>query len=45
MSTNNSVVAISRQRSDADLAIRELQRGGVKHLQSNVNIGKGYHTG
>jgi hypothetical protein len=43
MSTNNSVVAIYRQHSDADLAIKELQRGGVDLHKLSI-VGKGYHT-
>ncbi len=43
MSTNNSVVAIYRHHSDADLAIKELQRGGVD-LHALSIVGKGYHT-
>lgn len=43
MSANNSVVAIYRQHSDADLAIKELQRGGVDLHKLSI-IGKGYHT-
>ncbi len=43
MSTNNSVVAIYRQHSDADLAIKELQRGGIDMHKLSI-IGKGYHT-
>ena len=43
MSTNNSVVAIYRQHSDADLALKELQRGGVDLHKLSI-VGKGYHT-
>jgi hypothetical protein len=43
MSTSNSVVAIYRQHSDADLAIKKLQRGGVD-LHNLSIVGKGYHT-
>ena len=43
MSTNNSVVAIYRQHSDADLAIKELQRGGLDLHKLSI-VGKGYHT-
>ena len=43
MSANNSVVAIYRQHSDADLAIKELQRGGVDLHKLSI-VGKGYHT-
>ncbi|MGA3193777.1 MAG: DUF1269 domain-containing protein [Terriglobales bacterium] len=43
MSTSNSVVAIYRQHSDADLAIKELQRGGVDLHKLSI-VGKGYHT-
>ena len=37
------VVAIYRQHSDADLAIKELQRGGVDLHKLSI-VGKGYHT-
>jgi hypothetical protein len=43
MASNNSVVAIYRQHSDADLAIKELQRGGVDLHKLSI-VGKGYHT-
>ncbi|MGA8060568.1 MAG: DUF1269 domain-containing protein [Candidatus Sulfotelmatobacter sp.] len=43
MSTENSVVAIYRQHSDADLAVKELQRGGVDMHKLSI-VGKGYHT-
>jgi uncharacterized membrane protein len=43
MSTNNSIVAIYRQHSDADLAIKELQRGGIDMHELSI-VGKGYHT-
>jgi hypothetical protein len=43
MSTENSVVAIYAQHSDADLAIQELQRGGVDMHKLSI-VGKGYHT-
>ncbi|MGA2416922.1 MAG: DUF1269 domain-containing protein [Candidatus Sulfotelmatobacter sp.] len=43
MSASNSVVAIYRQHGDADLAIKELQRGGVD-LHALSIVGKGYHT-
>jgi len=43
MSANKSVVAIYRQHSDADLAIKELQRGGVDLHKLSI-VGKGYHT-
>ena len=43
MSPKNSVVAIYRQHSDADLAIKELQRGGVDLHKLSI-VGKGYHT-
>jgi hypothetical protein len=43
MSKENSVVAIYRQHSDADLAVKELQRGGVDMHKLSI-VGKGYHT-
>src|SRR5208283_3542674 len=43
MSIENSVVAIYRQHSDADLAVKELQRGGVDMHTLSI-VGKGYHT-
>jgi hypothetical protein len=43
MSIENSVVAIYRQHTDADLAVKELQRGGVDMHKLSI-VGKGYHT-
>jgi hypothetical protein len=43
MSIENSVVAIYRQHTDADAAIKELQRGGVDMKTLSI-VGKGYHT-
>src|ERR1022692_1832917 len=43
MSTEDSVVAIYRQHTDADLAVKELQRGGVDMHKLSI-VGKGYHT-
>jgi len=42
MSTENSVVAIYRQHSDADLQFRSA-RGGVDMHKLSI-VGKGYHT-
>ncbi len=43
MSKEDSVVAIYRQHTDADLAVKELQRGGVDMHKLSI-VGKGYHT-
>ncbi len=43
MSTNNSVVAVYRTHTDADHAVKELQRGGID-LKTLSIVGKGYHT-
>ena len=43
MSASDSVIAIYRQHSDADLAIKELQRGGVDLHKLSI-VGKGDHT-
>ena len=43
MSIENSVVAIYSQHTDADLAVKELQRGGVDMHKLSI-VGKGYHT-
>jgi hypothetical protein len=43
MPIENSVVAIYPQHSDAELAIKELQRGGVDMHKLSI-VGKGYHT-
>jgi hypothetical protein len=43
MSIENSVVAIYRQHNDAELAVKELQRGGVDMRKLSI-AGKGYHT-
>jgi hypothetical protein len=43
MSIENSVVAIYRQHNDAELAVKELQRGGIDMRKLSI-AGKGYHT-
>jgi hypothetical protein len=43
MSIENSVVAIYHSHTDADRAVKELQRGGVDMHKLSV-VGKGYHT-
>ena len=43
MSVENSVVAIYRTHTDADRAVKELQRGGVDMHKLSI-VGKGYHT-
>ncbi len=43
MSTQNSVVAIYRTHTEADQAVKELQRGGVDLHKLSI-VGKGYHT-
>ena len=43
MSTVNSVVAVYPTHTEADQAVKELQRGGVD-LQKLSIVGKGYHT-
>ncbi len=43
MSVENSVVAIYGQHNDAELAVKELQRGGVDMHKLSI-AGKGYHT-
>ncbi|MGB2626111.1 MAG: general stress protein [Candidatus Acidiferrum sp.] len=43
MSTNNSVVAVYRTHTEADAAVKELQRDGVD-LHTLSIIGKGHHT-
>jgi hypothetical protein len=43
MSTQNSVVAVYLTHTEADQAVKELQRGGVD-LQKLSIVGKGYHT-
>src|ERR1022692_2523986 len=43
MSTEDSVVAIYRQHTDADLAVKELQRGGVDMHKLSI-VGKDTHT-
>jgi len=43
MSTNNSVVAVYRTHTEADRAVKELQRGGVDLHKLSI-VGKGYHT-
>ncbi len=43
MSTNNSVVAVYHTHTEADQAVKELQRGGVDMHQLSI-VGKGYHS-
>jgi len=43
MSSENSVVAIYHTHTDADRAVKELQRGGVDMHKLSI-VGKGYHT-
>jgi hypothetical protein len=43
VSTQNSVVAIYRSHTEADQAVKELQRGGVDMHKLSI-VGKGYHT-
>ena len=43
MATNNSVVAVYRTHTEADAAVKELQRDGVD-MHSLSIVGKGYHT-
>jgi len=43
MSSVNSVVAVYRTHPEADLAVKELQRGGVDMRKLSI-VGKGYHT-
>src|SRR5580700_5980098 len=43
MSTQNSVVAIYPTRTEADAAVKELQRGGVDMRKLSI-VGRGYHT-
>jgi uncharacterized membrane protein len=43
MSINNSVVAIYPTHTEADQAVKELQRGGVDLHKLSI-VGKGYHT-
>src|SRR5271155_3806267 len=43
MSIENSVVAIYDTHTDADRAVKELQRGGVDMHKLSI-VGKGYHT-
>src|SRR5579872_4180583 len=43
MSIENSVVAIYHTHTDADRAVKELQRGGVDMHKLSI-VGKGYHT-
>jgi uncharacterized membrane protein len=43
MSTNNSVVAVYSTHTEADQAVKELQRGGVDLRKLSI-VGKGYHT-
>src|SRR5271156_5959350 len=43
MSTNNSVVAVYATHTEADHAVKELQRGGIDMHNLSI-VGKGYHT-
>ena len=43
MSIQNSVVAVYRTHTEADQALKELQRGGVDLHKLSI-VGKGYHT-
>lgn len=43
MSTNNLVVAVYATHTEADQAVKELQRGGVDLRKLSI-VGKGYHT-
>ncbi|MFZ0901959.1 MAG: general stress protein [Candidatus Sulfotelmatobacter sp.] len=43
MSKVNSVVAVYRTHTEADQAVKELQRGGVDLHKLSI-VGKGYHT-
>src|SRR5271170_6651164 len=43
MTTNNSVVAVYSTHTEADQAVKELQRGGVDMQKLSI-VGKGYHT-
>ena len=43
MSTQNSVVAVYCTHTEADQAVKELQRGGVDLHKLSI-VGKGYHT-
>jgi uncharacterized membrane protein len=43
MSTDNSVVAIYPTHTEADHAVKELQRGGIDMRNLSI-VGKGYHT-
>lgn len=43
MSTQNSVAAVYATHTEADQAVKELQRGGVDMQKLSI-VGKGYHT-
>src|ERR1700685_1191965 len=43
MSTEDSVVAVYQTHTDADRAVKELQRDGVDMRKLSI-VGKGYHT-
>jgi len=43
MSTSNSVVAVYATHTEADQAVKELQRGGIDLRKLSI-VGKGYHT-
>ena len=43
MSTENSVVAVYQTHTEADRAVKDLQRDGVDMRKLSI-VGKGYHT-
>jgi len=43
MSAENSVVAVYHTHTEADKAVKELQRGGVDMRKLSI-VGKGYQT-
>jgi len=43
MSTESSVVAVYQTHTDADRAVKDLQRDGVDMRKLSI-VGKGYHT-
>src|SRR5271168_762442 len=43
MSVENSVVAVYHTHTDAEQAVKELQRGGIDMHKLSI-VGKGYHT-
>ena len=44
MSIQNSVVAVYPTHTEANQAVKELQRGGIDMHKLSIG-GKGYHTG